>query len=26
MNFKLMIEDNLQKIDNFFKEKSKKDV
>lgn len=26
MNFKLMIEDTLQKIDNFFKEKSQKDV
>lgn len=26
MNFKLMLEDTLHKIDNFFKEKSKKDV
>ncbi len=26
MSFKLMIEDTLQKIDNFFKEKSQKDV
>jgi len=26
MNLKLMIEDNLQKIDDFFKEKSKKDT
>ena len=26
MNFKLMIEETLQRIDNFFKEKSQKDV
>ena len=26
MNLKLMIEDNLHKIDDFFKEKSKKDT